>query len=213
MAAQQRMDQIRNLVDQWEQLVGFTVEVPGWMIFEMADQQTAAGYVTTLYDVGRYMSAHTAPGPYNLVWMDAAFQPWAWYGMSAVEYHTKVESLNDTYLRLTGQNIPDDTLQAVLGQHQGSMTGAQLQTYLLSQANIKNTYGWLKYGLDFQQFQQQKQQMITQFGRELTDAEAVTQLQFLHAAQGPNVSAAVNPTLTQVEKKTAQTGINASVVR
>src|SRR5215469_1834552 len=186
MAAQQRMDQIRNLVDQWEQLVGFSVEVPGWMIYEMADKQTSAGYVTTLYDVGQYMLQHTSPGPYNLVWMDAPFQPWAWYGMSAVEYQTKVESLNSSYLQLTGQNIPDDTLKTVLSQHQGSMTGAQLQTWLLSQANIKNTYGWLKYGLDFQQFQQQKQQMITQFGHQLTDQEAVTQLQFLHSAQGAN---------------------------
>jgi hypothetical protein len=46
-----------------------------------------------------------------------------------------------------------------------------------------------------------------------TDAEAVVQLQFLHQAQGPNVSVGVTPTLTQQEKKQANVGVGQSVVR
>lgn len=208
-----RLSEITDLLNQWEALVGHTVTVPNWMVDEMANNNTVAGFITSVYDVGRYMKAHTAPGPYNLIWEDAPFQPWAWYGMSASEYGTKVQSLDSTYQQLTGQNAPADVIDQALSVNQGTMTGSQFQTFLLSQENIKNTFGWLKYGLDFQQFQQQKLQMRTQFGRDLTDQEAVAQLTYMHAAQGPNVSAAAQPTLTQVEKKAAQTGVGQSVVR
>lgn len=213
-----RLSEITDLLNQWEALVGHTVTVPNWMVDEMANNNTVAGFITSVYDVGRYMLAHTAPGPYNLVWMDAQYQPWAWYGMSVSEYDTKVQALSSTYEQLTGQAAPandghGNIIDQALSVNQGSMTGAQFQTFLLSQENIKNQFGWLKYGLDFQQFQQQKLQMRTQFGRDLTDQEAVAQLTYMHAAQGPNVSAAVTPTLTQVEKKAAQTGVGQSVVR
>ncbi len=216
--AQTRLDQIRDLVNQWEQLVGYTVTVPDWMVYEMANQQTSAGWVTNLFDLGQYMLGHTAPGAYNLVWSNAPFQPWAWYGMSATEYNAKLQQFDSTYQQLTGQSLPgntghNDLVDQALKQHQGTMTGAQFSTWLMSQDNIKNTYGWLKYGLDFEQFQARKLDMRTAFGRDLSDQEAVTQLQFLHQAQGPNVSVGVQPTLTQQEKRQANVGIGQSVVR
>jgi hypothetical protein len=216
--AQNRLDQIRDLVNQWEQLVGFSVTVPDWMVYEMSNQQTSAGFVTSMFGVGQYMLAHTAPGTYNLNWQDAPFQPWAWYGMSATEYNSKVDAFNNAYLQLTGQPLPANTGQGdlvdqALRQFQGSMSGPQFSTWLLGQDKIKDTFGWLKHGLDFQQFQQQKLTMNNSLGRTLSDAEAVTQLQFMHAAQGPNVSAASQQTLTQQEKKTAQVGVGQSEVR
>jgi hypothetical protein len=106
--AQTRLDQIRDLVNQWEQLVGYTVTVPDWMVYEMAEKQTSAGWVTNLYGLGQYMKDHTAPGPYNLVWMNAPFQPWAWYGMSASEYSSKLEQFDSTFQQLTGQPVTAD---------------------------------------------------------------------------------------------------------
>lgn len=211
--AQTRLDQIRDLVNQWEQQVGYTVTVPDWMVYEMAEKQTSAGWVTNLFGLGQYMKDHTAPGPYNLVWMDAPFQQWAWYGMSAGEYSSKLEAFDSTFKQLTGQSVSQDLVDRALKEHQGAMSGAQFGTWLEAQDSIKNTYGWLKYGIDFQQFQTQKLQMRSSFGRDLTDAEAVTQLQYLHAAQGPNVSVGVTPTLTQQERKTANVGVGQSVVR
>jgi hypothetical protein len=55
--------------------------------------------------------------------------------------------------------------------------------------------------------------MRSNFGRDLTDVEAVTQLQYLHAAQGPSVSVGVVPTTTPAEKKQANVGLGQSVVR
>lgn len=216
--AQTRLDQIRDLVNQWEQLVGYTVTVPDWMVYEMADKQTSAGWVTNMFTVGQYMKDHTAPGQYNLAWMDAPFQQWAWYGMSATEYQAKLEAFDTVMRNMTGSASPQnagqgDLIDRALKEHQGSMTGAQFQQWLLSQDSITKTYGWLKYGLDYNQFQQQKLQMRTAFGRDLTDQEATAQLQFWHAAQGPSASVGVVPTLSQQEKKQANQGVGQSEVR
>lgn len=211
--AQTRFDQIRDLVNQWEQLVGYTVTVPDWMVWEMAGGGTSAGYVTNIFGVGQYMHDHTEPGPYHLDWADVSFQPWAWYGMSAAEYNSKLEAFDAAFLGLTGQSVPQDIVDKALREHQGTMTGGQFSTWLQAQDSIKNTYGWLKYGLDFQQFQTQKLQMTSAFGHDLTDTEAVAQLQYMHQAQGPNMSANVVPTFTQTEKKSANVGAAQSVIR
>jgi hypothetical protein len=214
-----RLVQIRDLVNQWEQLVGFSTTVPDWMVNEMADSMSYGGLdhaISSLYDVGRYMSFHVGdPARGDTLWSQAHADamPWARFGMTSTEYDSKLESYDTSFRTLTGQNAPQDLIDRALHEHQGTMTGAQFENWLLAQDSIKNTYGWLKYGLDFQQFQTQKLQMRQQFGRELSDAEATTQLQYLHAAQGPNVSAAAQQTLGQVEKKQAQTGVSGSVVR
>lgn len=211
---QNRLDQIRDLVNQWEQLSGYAVSVSDWMINDMAalSDFSGMGPINSLFQLGQYMRWYSGSASWQSHPIGGVGQ-WAWYGLSAAEYNTKVEAFDSTFQQLTGQNVPQDLIDRALSQHQGTMTGGQFQTWLLSQDNIKNTYGWLKYGLDFQQFQQQKLTMNSTFGRELTDAEAITQLQYLHQAQGANVAAGVQPTLSQVEKKSAQTGIGQSEVR
>ena len=219
MTAQLRLDQIRDLVNRWEEQVGFSVTVADWMINEMADALDYGGLghaITTLYDVGQYMVQHIGdPSTGSTLWdsSKAAAMPWARYGMSSTEYDAKLSAFDSTFRTLTGQSAPADVVERALHQHQGTMTGQQFETWLLTQDAIKNQYGWLKYGLDFQQFQTQKLNMRTQFGRELSDQEAVTQLQYHHAAQGANMGVGVQPTLSQAERKQTQIGLSANVVR
>lgn len=215
MASQTRVDQIRDLRTQWEQLVGYSIAVPDWAVSEMADNLSVA----SLFDFGQYMRQHqhlvaaNDPHAYFVPESYTLSMPWAQFGMSRTEYDSKLGAFDSTFRTLTGQTAPQDLIDRALHEHQGSMTGAQFNTWLLSQDAIKQQYGWLKFGLDFNQFQTQKLQMRTSFGRELTDAEAVTQLQYLHTSGGGNVSAAAQQTLSQVEKKQAQTGVSGSVVR
>jgi hypothetical protein len=219
MPSQQRLDQIRDLVNQWEQLVGYSTTVTDWMVGEMADSMTYGDLdhaITSLYDVGRYMSFHVGdPSSGSATWSsaNANAMPWAKYGMSPTEYNRKLEEYDSGFRSLTGQAAPQDLVDRALHEHQGTMTMGQFETWLQTQESIKQQYGWLRYGLDFNQFQTQKLSMRTGFGRDLTDAEAVTQLQYHHAAQGGNVGVAAQQTLGQAEKKQAQTGLSGSVVR
>jgi hypothetical protein len=215
--AQLRLDQIRDLVNQWEQLSGYMVAVPDWAINEMADGW-AGKEIASLYDVGTYMAGHwdTTGGHMGggyFVNIDLNAVPWAKWGMTTTEYDMKRGAFDSTFRTLTGQTAPQDLIDQALHEHQGIMSGSQFNTWLMAQDSIKNQYGWLRYGLDFNQFQTQKLQMRTGFGRDLTDAEAVTQLQYLHTSQGPNVGVTAQQTLGQVEKKQAQTGLSGSVVR
>jgi hypothetical protein len=140
--------------------------------------------------------------------------PWAQWGMTATEYDTHISAFQAAFRQLTGQEaIPEDLLNRALAQNQGRMTGPQFETWLLTSDAIRQQYGWLKYGLDFQQFQTQKQQMASHFGRELSNEEGVAQLQYYHAAQGSNVSATAQPTISQQEKRQAEVGVSGSVVR
>ena len=210
MTAQLRLDEIRDLANQWEQLAGFSFVIPDWMIGNMADDQKG---ISTLYDFGQYIAGQvvakvlTSPTAYG------GMMPWIWYGMSATEYSSKLNAFDSTFRTLTGQSAPSDVIDRALHEHQGTMTGTQFETWVMAQDAIKNQYGWLKYGLDFQQFQTQKLQMRTQFGRDLSDQEAASLLQFHHAAQGPSMGVSAQPTLTQAERKQTQVGLSANVVR
>src|SRR5215510_4681078 len=193
MPSQIRLDQIRDLVNQWEQLSGYSTTVADWMINEMADVLDYAGLghaITTLYDVGQYMAQHIGdPARGDTLWATdkATAMPWAKYGLNAVQYDEHIGDYGSTFLRLTGQNAPQDLIDRALHEHGGTMKGAQFETWLMAQEGIKNAYGWLRYGMDFQQFQSQKLNMRTQFGRQLSDEEAVTQLRYHHAAQGASM--------------------------
>src|SRR5262249_8213510 len=196
MPAQMRLDQIRDLVNRWEEQVGFSVTVADWMINEMA----ATDAVSTLYDIGQYMSRHIGdPARGDTLWATdkATAMPWAKYGLNAVQYDEHIGDYGSTFLRLTGQSAPQDLIDRALHEHGGTMKGAQFETWLMSQESIKNAYGWLRYGMDFQQFQSQKLSMRTSFGRDLTDEEAGTQLRYHHGTQGAGVGGGVPPTPTE----------------
>lgn len=224
--SQIRTDQIRDLVNQWEQLVGYQVPVPDWAIDEMANKGWIAGAfagpgligrVSTLFDVGDWMTNHLGASVGGAaIWNgeQAAAMPWAKFGLSSTQYYSLNDSYSSIYASLTGTGptsiVPFETL---LANNRGVLTSATIQQALTSDKQLQATYGWLKYGLDFQQFQTQKLNMTTSFGRSLSDQEAVVQLQYLHQAQGSNQSAGVTPTLTQQERKQAQVGVGQSEVR
>lgn len=210
MPAQERLSQIRDLVNQLEQLAGYTVSVPDWAVNEMADEPDR---YETFYDVGQYMLNHTGAGGAYFVGEGFRNMPWAHFGMTLTEYDTHLAAFNGSFRQLTGVDAPQDVINQALAQNQGRMSGPQFETWLLSQDNIKQQYGWLRYGLDFQQFQTQKLSMRQGFGRELTDAEAVAQLQYRHAAQGANVGVQAQQSQTAQERKQAGVGVSGSVVR
>jgi hypothetical protein len=216
---QVRKEQILDLVNQWGVLIGHSVEIPDWMIDEMA---TSWHYVdghsiTTLYDVGRYMWAHVTHDnqpnqDHPFTGDQTAVFPWAFFGLSSTEYQTRYNTLAETWTGLTGQDFNTDIFNQYFTQAKGQLSASEFRSELLHDANMQKTYGWLRYGLDYNQFQQRKDEMRQQFGGELSNEQAVLQLQYLHQASADH-SAQVVPTLTQQEKKSAEVGINLSEVR
>lgn len=211
---QERVLQIQDLINQWEQLTGFSVDLGSnqQLIADMAKNYS----LSDIFGVAQYLKTQAQTG--KLTWGQIGNQPWAWYGMSATEYNTKLSSFASVWSQLTGTTLPANAGQGGLVdqafmQFQGTMNETQFQQWLLSQDNIKNAYGWLKYGLNFNQFQQQKQGMTIAFGRTLSDQEGVQQLQYLHSATGPVMAIANQPTFTQQEKRQVQVGISGSVAR
>ena len=211
MATANRISEIWDLVNQWEQSIGHTVSVADWMVNEMAGQPER---YETLFDVGQYFGNHIGDTSRGDIVMDPTRwgqMPWAQFGMTLTEYDTHLAAFNSSFRQLTGVDAPQDIITQALSQNQGRMSGPQFETWLLAQDNIKQQYGWLKYGLDFQGFQQQKLQMNQGFGGVLTDAEAVAQLQYHHAAQGRDLTAVARPQSQQQQKGTA--AVSGSVVR
>jgi len=202
--------QVRYLADQWQQLVGFNVQIGDDIIQAMSDAN-----VQSLYDIGQWMETHgQGPGQTGIVGVNGIF-PWATYGLSHDDYQRMFSSIGDTYMGLTGQSLDAGLFDKYLRRTRATLSGAELRTFLLNDPAMLNQFGWLRYGLDFQQFQQQKLQMHQAFGQvaELTDQQAVQQLQYFHSAQGSNQGAAVQPTLSQIERKQAQQGVSGNVVR
>lgn len=206
---QERLTQLQDLVNQWEQLVGFSATVSDSILAAMAKNNA----ISDIYDVAQYLKQNMGGA-----WGNMQQQPWAWYGLSAAEYNSKLSSFDSVWRDLTGQALGSNDgvgnlIDQAFKQSGGQMSSTQFQTWLLSQDSIKNTYGWLRYGLNFNQFQQQKLSWQTAFGGTLSDAEGVQQLQYDKAAQGPNMAIAVQPTFTQQERKQATVGISGSVAR
>lgn len=203
---QAELDQIKNLVNQWLPLVGFSVVVGPNIIQMLADAR-----VQTLYDLGQWMFTH---GQSQIGQIDSGLYPWAHYGMNNTEYHAKLIGWGTVFGELTGNTLPPPQfLERAMSIGQGQMTEGEFRNWILTQPDFMNMYPWLKFGLDFQQFQQQKTQWQLQFGNQLTDQQAITQLQYLHTNQGKDMAVAVTPTFSQQEKKQANTGASQSEVR
>lgn len=206
-----QMQQINNILDTIIlPSLGWQLDIPQWAIQDMAGQG-----LTTAFDIGQYLAGHVGTDGAHFVKPDfLTNMPWMAYGMNAASYNQSLLSLNATWTQMTGQTkVPDQILSQTLSQYKGQIAGAQFRDFLMTLDNIKNTYGWLRYGLDYQAFQQQKLQMRSQFGEQLTDQQAVVQLQYLHTAQGSNQSASAQPTFSQVEKRQAEVGVGQSEVR
>ena len=205
---------LQSLASQWEALTGFAAAVPDWALLEMANE-----HLSSLQAFGQHIANDIAMGSFaNAPQFTAlvATQPWAMYGLDRTSYQSLATSFGTEYTKLTGQAIPPDQLAKAFQSSQtgagGLLSGSEYNQQLMNDANIQKTYGWVKYGLDYNAFQQQKLTMKQAFGNTLTDQQAVTQLQYFHANQGANM-AVHQQTASPGQNQPKATGTPQSVVR
>jgi hypothetical protein len=188
--------------DEYAALTGYSVDVPDWALLMMANQG-----VMTLRDFGQSLAQFRrqqgAP---------AINFPWADVGLTKDEYAATADIYATTYKKVTGQDISPEALQQAFQSPQASslLTGSQYQQQLMNDLNIQKTYGWVKYGLDFSAWTQQKLQMRSAFGRDIRDAEAATMLQYTKSASGPSMSAQAR---TQGQQQQTPAGVGGSIAR
>jgi len=197
---------LAGMVDIWEQSIGYQVPITANDLLLMVN----AG-VETQHDLGQWI-ANTAPDRFGTVIQN---MPWAQYGMDKDTYAATAGTFETEYKKITGQDISKEALaQAFLSPPAaggGIMTGSQYAQQLMNDQSIQNTYGWVKYGLDYASWTQTKLSMRTGMGRDINDAEAATLLQYNKAATGGSYSVTAKQTGQQSQAQPA--GAGGSVVR
>lgn len=199
--------------NQLELLTGNTLSISDDALVKVYQQQTPgtlAQFANTLNAVGGI------PADYKQA------QPWILYGLSFDQYQQQATTFATEYKKITGQDIPPSELQRAFTGMRGTsgaeygtgalLTGSEYAQQLQNDSNIQKTFGWVKYGYDYQQFQQQKLQMRQSFGQDLTDQQATVQLQYLHAAGGANMSAVARPS-SSGQQQARTPDMSGSVVR
>lgn len=188
---------------EWESLVGYSVEPTNAQLLAMAN-----GGIQTLRDFGTYMA--TQPNATTATNM----MPWAKYGLTKDEYQSAAGTFGTEYKKITGQDISPDALQEAFKNPRdptgGLLNVSQYAQQLMNDAAIQKQYGWVKYGMDFSAWTQQKLSLRTSFGRDINDAEAATILQYGKAASGSNMSATAKQSGQQSQQ---QALVGGSVVR
>ena len=171
----------------WEQDTGFRIPISTQDIVNMATTKILPGggqapaVTTTMFDIGQYMSdLMVIQGNHAL----QTEMPWGQWGLSEDAYRSMHADYATTYKQLTGQDIPDAALSSAFKDGAGQWTAAQYEQSLKNSSSIQNQFGWIKYGLDYLGFQQEKLKMNPAFGHTLSDAEATSQLQAWHANAG-----------------------------
>src|SRR5205807_2471700 len=153
---QSRLDQIRDLVNQWEQLVGFAYNVPDWAVNDMASNPN----VMNLFQIGQYMRRAQAPaGQRWSIPFDPTRYPWAIFGMNLTEYQSRLQGYSTEFIRLTGQNITPQLFEEFMHASGGNAGPGDFAELIRNRADMIQQFGWLRYGLDHDQFNQQKLQM------------------------------------------------------
>ena len=195
---------LENNMAAWENLVGYSVEPSAAQLLQLANQGAL-----TLADFGKYMA--TQPNAAAAV----ANMPWANYGLTKDEYAATAAIFGTTFKQVTGQDIAPAALAKAFSNPNDPtgtnlLTGSQYQQQLMNDTAIQNTYGWVKYGLNYSQWQQQKLSFQGSFGRTLNDAEAATVLQYTKAASGSNMGVTAKQTGQQTQQPA---GVGGSVVR
>lgn len=112
--------------------------------------------------------------------------PWLLHGYSTKAQYDQYrletgQQMGIDYQKVTGQAAPADLINSRLDKFE---TPQQFLDFLHSDSATMNTYGWLKLGMDFTQFQQQKIGLNQQFGRNLSNEEALGQMMNAHANAG-----------------------------
>jgi hypothetical protein len=203
---------LESLKGEYEALTGYTVDIPNWALLNMANYG-----LQTLRDVGQYMVqvrnflAGQAAGTTT-----PSAQPWADFGLTKDEYQSAASTFGTEYKKITGSDISPDALQQAFQNPRdptgGLLNVSQYAQQLMNDTAIQKQFGWVKYGLDFAAWTQQKLSLQTSFGRNINDAEAATILQYSKAAAGSNMSAVARQT-GQQSQQSAAVGVGQSVVR
>ena len=197
---------LAGMIDIWEQTTGYQVPITSAQKLAMVN----AG-VETQHDIGQYVATNLS-GPFASA---LANMPWAQYGLDKDTYAATAGTFGTEYKKITGQDISTAALkQAFLSPPAaggGIMTASQYAQQLMNDQSIQNTYGWVKYGLDYASWTQTKLGMRTAMGRDVNDAEASTLLQYGKAASGSNMGVTAKQTGQQSQQQPA--GVGGSVVR
>jgi hypothetical protein len=196
---------LSGMIDLWEQSTGYQVPITSAQMLGMVN----AG-VETMHDIGQFVATQLAT-PFASV---LATMPWAQYGLDKDTYAATAGTFGTEYKKITGQDISKEALhQAFLSPPAaggGIMTASQYAQQLMNDQSIQNTYGWVKYGLDYASWTQTKLSNRTAMGRDVTDAEAATLLQYNKAATGSSAGVTVKQTGQQSQQLA---GVGGSVVR
>jgi hypothetical protein len=196
---------LAGMIDLWEQSTGYQVPITSAQMLGMVN----AG-AETMHDIGQYVSTNLG-GPFASV---LANMPWAQYGLDKDTYAATAGTFGTEFKKITGTDISKDALhQAFLSPPAaggGIMTASQYAQQLMNDQSIQNTYGWVKYGLDFASWTQTKLGMRTSMGRDVQDTEAATILQYNKAATGSSATVTAKQTGQQQPQLA---GVGGSVVR
>jgi hypothetical protein len=196
---------LESLMQEWESLVGYAVEPSSAQLLAMANSG-----IQTLRDFGQYMATQDSAKTVS------QNMPWANYGLTKDEYQSAASTFGTEYKKITGQDISPEALQAAFKNPRdptgGLLNQAQYTQQLMNDANIQKQFGWVKYGLDFSAWTQQKLSMRTAFGRDINDAEAATILQYQKPASGANMGAVARAAGGQTQPPAAL-GVAGSIAR
>jgi hypothetical protein len=198
---------LETLINEWLSITGFQTHMGNEELLELAN----AG-VMTLRDLAQFAHRQWPGGDFTDVW---AKMPWAKFGLSKDEYASASTIFGTTYKEMTGSEIPPEALDQAFQNPRdrtgGYLTGSQYKQQLFNDASIQKQYGWVKYGMDFSAWTQQKLTMRSAYGRDINDAEAATILQYHKAASGPNMGAVARASGQQ--EKPSPAGVAGSIAR
>lgn len=198
---------LENLVTVWEQTIGY--QVP----FSVSDMLALAnGQVITQHDLGQFVQSHW-DSRFGTVLQN---MPWALYGLDKDSYAAMSETFSTEYKKITGQDISPDALQQAFQNPRdptgGLLNASQYQQQLMNDAAIQKQFGWVRYGMDFAAWTQQKLADRMTFGRDIRDAEAATILQYTKTSAGANM-AAIGRSAGQQTGPPPATGVAGSFAR
>jgi len=197
---------LSTMIDTWEQSTGYQVPITSAQMLGMVN-----GGVETMHDIGQYVSTNLS-GPFASV---LANMPWAQYGLDKDTYAATAGTFGTEYTKVTGQDITKEALAKAFSSAPaaggGIMTASQYAQQLMNDQSIQNTYGWVKYGLDYASWTQQKLSSQTAYGHSINDSEAATILQYGKAASGSNMGVTAKQTGQQSQQPATAGG--GSVVR
>jgi hypothetical protein len=197
--------QLHTMMDEFGRETGFQFKVSDKQLLAMAN-----GNVLTQQDFGHWLTTQTRAFP------GLKSMPWAKYGLTKDSYQQLSTTYSTEYKKVTGQSIPAAALtKAFLTSNLtggGLLSGSQYSQQLMNDTAMQKQYGWIKYGLDFSAWTQQKLAMRGAMGRNINDAEAANILQYTKAASGASMSAIAHQS-GQQSQAPASAGVGQSVAR